>query len=346
MVLIRLSPVFAPLHQEILDQLGALPAKMLGSEFFLTHQDISSAQQSGISLFVRWQLTIEHCWPCCPEKMDFFIEKAAQALHAKFASRNPQTLLVGTLSPGSPNPYYKKMAVNLRGRALQLFPPLPSAADVESQDPSQPTLYCMIGKEGLYAGMATPRATNGFYAGGSKFIRQDPEHSVSRAGAKIAEALHYIRLYHPELPERAHWLELGASPGGMTAELLERDFFVTAVDRAPLDSRVARHPRLRFYPENANTFRPLDGEQFDALLCDLNGSALDALDCVISQISHLRKGALIVFTMKAHKAATLDEMLSLHRETLAKAKRAGLQFLAQTHLTYNRHEFTLFWTAR
>jgi hypothetical protein len=50
--------------------------------------------------------------------------------------------------------------------------------------------------------------------------------------------------------------------------------------------------------------------------------------------------------MKAHKAATLDEMLSLHRETLAKAKRAGLQFLAQTHLTYNRHEFTLFWTAR
>ncbi len=346
MVLIRLSPVFAPLHQEILDQLGVLPAKMLGSEFFLTHKEISAAPQSSISLFVRWQLPIEHCWPCCPEKMDSFIEKAAQALHAKFSSRNPQSLLVGTLSPGSPNTYYKKMAVNLRGRALQLFPPLPSAADVESQDPTQATLYCMIGKEGLYAGMATPRATNGFYAGGSKFIRQDPEHSISRAGAKIAEALHYIRLYRPELPERAHWLELGASPGGMTSELLDRDFFVTAVDRAPLDPRIARHPRLRFYPENAKTFRASDGEEFDALLCDLNGSPLDALDCVIYQLPHLRKGALIIFTLKAHKAATLDGMASLHRETLNKAKRAGLTLLAQTHLTYNRHEFTLFWITR
>jgi 23S rRNA C2498 (ribose-2'-O)-methylase RlmM len=129
----------------------------------------------------------------------------------------------------------------------------------------------------------------------------------------------------------------------MTAELLERGFSVTAVDRAPLDPRVASHPRLEFFADNAATFLPPRAMQYDALLCDMNGSAEESLAIVLSKRAVLRSGALVVFTLKTHKAAGMEEILALHHRVLAQARRGGLELLAQTHLTYNRHEFTLFW---
>jgi len=39
---------------------------------------------------------------------------------------------------------------------------------------------------------------------------------------------------------------------------------------------------------------------------------------------------------------TVDGPLAWYRLILATAEKAGLRLLAKTHLTYNRHEFTLF----
>src|SRR5690606_37598236 len=117
-----------------------------------------------------------------------------------------------------------------RGRMLQVFPPL-AVGEAEKQHSDRPSPFCVVGKGGLYAGLSTPKEANGFNPGGTKFISQGAEDTISRAGAKIAEALHYMRLHLPDLPPDTHWLELGASPGGMTAELLGRGHRVTAVDR-------------------------------------------------------------------------------------------------------------------
>ena len=339
--LVRIPEVFAGMVPEILTHFGAGSATKLGTDYFLLKSPrLDMLRDSNAAIFVQWNLPVEHSWPCCPQTMEGFIEKAAQALLRKFGPRNPQAILIGPLEPGSPQPYYKSLASNLRGRTLQVFPKLP-AATADDQESTAETLFCLVGKEGLFCGMATPRAANGWYPGGTKFISQSRAGTISRAGAKIAEALHWLRLHRAPLPEGSHWLELGASPGGMTSELLDRGFLVTAVDRAPLDPRLDRRPGLTFLKADAATFLPPPGILFDALLSDLNGDALVSLRLVIRLLPHLRPGGLVVFTLKTPHTETLTDLTALCQAVIATAA-AGLRLIAITHLTYNRQEFTVF----
>jgi hypothetical protein len=345
--LIRIPELFAEFAPEVLAGLGATPLKKLGSDYHLVQlADAGVPRESEWAKFVGWNLPVHHAWPCCPQKMEGFVEKAAQAIFRKFGALNPQTLLVGPLQSGAAHPYYKHLATNLRGRTLQLFPPLPAVQNVEAQDPTAPSLFCLVGKEGLFCGIQSPRDSNGFYPGGTKFIRQNAPETISRAGAKIAEALHYLKLHRPELPEGAHWLELGACPGGMTSELLARGFRVTAVDKAPLDPRLNDAAGLKFRRADVAEYQPADGEQFDALLCDMNGDARASLRQVARLSKHLRKGAVIVFTLKGAGVESPAEMNELTRAALAYAAASGLALIAITHLTYNRREFTVFFERR
>ncbi len=340
--LVRIAEVFAPQSAEILQELGAGSFTKLGTEYYLLKSPPPGRlQDSQASLYVRWQLPVEHSWPCCPQEMDGFIEKAAQALLRKFGPRRPQAILMGQLHPGSPLKYYRTLASNLRGRVLQLFPGLPVAA-AEDQDPNVPTLFCLVGKEGLFCGMCPPRETNGLYPGGTKYISQNTPDTISRAGAKVAEALHYLLLHHAVPSPGSHWLELGASPGGMTSELLSREYRVTAVDRAPLDKRLDRRPGLTFLHADAATFQPPSGVRYGALLSDLNGDALESLRIVTRAARHLTPGGLVIFTLKTPGTATVADTLALFSAAITAAAASGLTLLARTHLTYNRQEFTLF----
>lgn len=344
--LVRIPEVFAGMAEEILQHLGAGTATKLGSDYFLLKSlPPAMLRESDAAVFVQWNLPVEHSWPCCPQTMDDFIERAAQALLRKFGPRNPQAILTGPLEPGSPQPYYKSLASNLRGRTLQVFPKL-RAGTADEQESTAETLFCLVGKEGLFCGMATPRAANGWHPGGTKFISQSRAGTISRAGAKIAEALHWLRLHRPPPAEGSHWLELGASPGGMTSELLDRGFKVTAVDRAPLDPRLNRRPGLTFLKADAATFLPPPGAVFDALLSDLNGDALVSLRLVIRLLPSLRPNGLVVFTLKTPHTETLTDITAICQAVIAAAAAAGLRLIAITHLTYNRQEFTVFWECR
>lgn len=339
--LVRIPEVFAPFTAEILSGLGAAPLKTLGSDYHLVRlEDPARLQSSEWAKFTSWNLPVHHAWPCNPQKMEGFVEKAAQAIFRKFGESSPQTLLVGPLQTAGSHPYYKHLATNLRGRTLQLFPPLPAAAEVEAQDPAVPTLFCLVGKEGLFCGIQSPRDSNGFYPGGTKFISQNT--GISRAGAKIAEALHHVLLFRQAPPEGAHWLELGASPGGMTSELLTRGYHVTAVDRADLDPRLKRKPGLDFVRRDVDAFRPEATERFDALLCDMNGDPRVSLRQVLRLTENVGPGGLVIFTLKGAGAETPAELNAISRAAVTYAGSAGLKLLAETHLTYNRHEFTLF----
>jgi 23S rRNA (cytidine2498-2'-O)-methyltransferase len=343
--LLRLPEVYAPFAPDVLALLGAESAKVLSGGWLLAIvPDPRRLREAEASLFLAWRLPVEHSWPCCPEKTANFIEKAAQALAKKFAARGPQAVLMGPLDSGAQNRYYKSLASNLRGRTLQLLPKLP-AASAEEQDPARASLFCLAGKEGLYAGLSTPRDANGFHPGGVKFIRQG-EGMISRAGAKIAEALHWLRLHREPLPPDTRWLELGASPGGMTGELLQRGYHVTAVDRAPLDTRLRGAEGLQFIREDATEFRPPAEARYDALLCDLNGPARDSMGAVARLARHLRSHGPVVFTLKTAGAESLPEILELCRAVEADAAAAGLELIGKTHLHYNRHEFTLFFERR
>ena len=324
--------------------LGANPLTSPGGEYRLVDiTDPAAAERSGALLFVRWSLPVHHSWPCRPARIDGFIEKAAQALAAKFAPHKPQTVLVGQLQPGSPDAYHKSLASNLRGRMLQVFPPMPAPSrDAEAQDSRARTLFCLVGKEGLYAGLISPLEANGFHPGGAKHIRLSGEESISRAGAKIAEALHHLRLRQAPPPVGSHWLELGASPGGMTSELLTRGYRVTAVDRAPLDRRLHDSPALKFVHSDVSVFQPLPAARCDAMLCDMNGDSLESMRQVCRLSSSLRPGGLIVFTLKLPEIFSAEDALARHRAAVREAESAGLTHLNSTHLTHNRQEFTVF----
>jgi hypothetical protein len=273
--------------------------------------------------------------------MENFVEKAAQAVGRKFRERPLQGVFAGRLNHGSPDNYFRSLASNLRGRLLQLFPPLP-AGKPEDQNPELPSLFCLAGREGMFCGVQSPRESNGFFPGGTRFVRQDSDSTISRAGAKIAGALHYLRLWRQPPPPGSQWLELGASPGGMTAELLMRDYRVTAVDRAPLDPRLDHRPGLRFVASDAGSFRPPPGVRYDALLCDLNGEARNSFQYVVRLAPHLVPRGLVVFTLKTAGADSLAAMLGLVADVIASARDGGLELIAKTHLAGNRREFTLF----
>lgn len=212
--LARIPEIFEGVAGAVLEQIGASSSKRLGADYYLIKVSPPwCLRDFDVAKFVRWHMPVGHAWPCNPRKMDGFIEKAAQAMLQKFGGHRPQGLFVGQLNPGAPDRYYKKLASNLRGRALQLFPDLP-VKTVEEQDAAAETLFCLVGREGLFCGMASPRDANGLYPGGSKFVDKGSPDTISRAGAKIAEALHYLLMYRPPLAAESRWLELGACPAG------------------------------------------------------------------------------------------------------------------------------------
>jgi 23S rRNA (cytidine2498-2'-O)-methyltransferase len=342
--LIRISKNFEQLSETIIDGLNATLKKRLGDEYYLVHLPNPDTLFFGhASNYIRWKLPLDHTWPCNPEKMDGFIEKAAQTVAKKFSKQVLQGIFIGRLDPSSTRTYYKSLATNLRGRTLHLFEDqLPNFREVEDQAPNQPSLYALVGKEGLFCGVASPFETNGFYPGGTKFISQKAPHTISRAGAKIAEALHYLKLHRPLPKAGSQWLELGACPGGMTSELLERGYRVTAVDRAPLDGRLDKRAGLSFIKADVAKYSPNRGESFDALLCDMNGDSAFSFEQVVRLARYLKPRGLIIFTLKTSGAANYSETNALFQTTLQTAHQAGLILLATTHLTYNRHEFTLF----
>jgi len=341
-VLVRISATFEGVVDEMKMRLGAVEAKKFPGGFRLWRvASLKAMKDSTVSSFIRWMLPMHHIWPCNPAKMDTFIEKAAQTMLTKFGNRSPQALFVGALNPSSPDPYYKLMASNLRGRLKQVFPEMP-VNDVEMQDSNRKTLFCMVGREGLYCGLETPKWCNGLYPGGTKFMPHDTEDMVSRAGAKIVEALHHLRLFRSPPKEQSRWLELGAAPGGMTQELLARHYRVTAVDTGAMDPRVVGKPGLIVVKKNVSEFTPMPDWNYEAVLCDLNGSPFDSIAHVARVSKALLRKGLVVFTLKLPKVESLDEPISIIGSVEADAAEAGLRLIARTHLPSNRNEMTLF----
>ncbi len=346
--LLRISETFADFSSDIVVALGAQISKKLGSEYYLVQtRTPETIRSSDAAAYVRWNLPVHHAWPCHPEKMEGFVEKAAQALWRKFGNRKPQAIFIGQLDPSSTSRYYKALASNLRGRTLQLFPAEVAAfKEVEAQDSRRPTLFCLVGQQGLFCGMQSPHDSNGFYPGGTKYISQTSPDTISRAGAKVAEALHYLLMHRHAPKKSSHWLELGASPGGMTSELLGRGYKVTAIDRAPLDKRLDNQKDLNFALLDVAAFKPNASMRYDAILSDMNGDAREAIHQVSRLAKNLTAGGLVIFTLKTPGVTTFVEMNQLYQDAVATAAAAGLDLFAKTHLTYNRHELTLFFSSR
>ncbi|MCL2318806.1 MAG: hypothetical protein FWC45_01880 [Treponema sp.] len=114
--------------------------------------------------------------------------------------------------------------------------------------------------------MAASSCCSSPFPGGIIEFEEDREGPPSRAYLKLWEALVRLRR-RPEKGSRC--LDAGASPGGWTWALSRLGAAVIAVDRAPLDERIASMPAVSFIQHDAFTLKPEEIGPVDWLFSDV-----------------------------------------------------------------------------
>lgn len=169
------------------------------------------------------------------------------------------------------------------------------------------------------------------YAGGAD--------ALSRAKKKLMEALDVFGL---ELPESGVAVDLGAAPGGWTQLLLERGWWVIAVDPAALDERLEseRLTQVRATAERYLAGAAAGRDKVDLLVSDMRMDARDAARLMLAFERVLKPGAKVVTTLKLPERGfvpVLDAALGILSERYAVRAR---------HLFHNRSEVTAVLTPR
>ena len=104
------------------------------------------------------------------------------------------------------------------------------------------------------------------FPGGVIEFEEDKQGPPGRAYLKLWEALTRMRT-RPQPGSRC--LDAGASPGSWTWALTQLGANVIAVDRAPLEARIANLPGVEYIRHDAFTLRPEDIGPVDWLFCDV-----------------------------------------------------------------------------
>jgi len=171
--------------------------------------------------------------------------------------------------------------------------------------------------------LAAPCCSSPFRHGEIELV-EDPAGPPSRAYLKLWEA--FVRLgRRPGPGERC--LDLGASPGGWTWAAQQLGAEVVAVDKAPLDERVARLPRVRFV--RASAFEPRDLGAFDWLLCD-----------VVCYPKALHRLVMRWLDSGACRNLVCTVKFQGQTDHAAAERFAAIPGSTLVHLYHNRHELT------
>jgi 23S rRNA (cytidine2498-2'-O)-methyltransferase len=170
--------------------------------------------------------------------------------------------------------------------------------------------------------LASPAKTSPFVGGECRFV-EDRANPPSRAYLKLWEAC--TRLGEWPLPGQI-CLDLGASPGGWTWAIAQLGARVTAIDRAPLDARVAAMPGVSFRQGSAFAVAP---EPADWVFSDVIAYPAPLLEMVRRWVDS-GLAARIVCSVKFQGATDHD----------AAASFAAIPGGRVMHLFHNKHELT------
>ncbi|HEY0418658.1 MAG TPA: SAM-dependent methyltransferase [Acetobacteraceae bacterium] len=174
--------------------------------------------------------------------------------------------------------------------------------------------------------LASAAKTSPFVNGECLFI-EDRAGPPSRAYLKLWEACTRIGAW-PRPGETC--LDLGASPGGWTWAIAQLGASVTAIDKAPLDPRVAAMPGVTFRPGSAFALAP---EPVDWLFSDIIAYPARLLELVQRWIAAGTTGRILC-TLKFQ--GTTD-----HEAAESFAAIPGGRVM---HLFHNKHELTFCWS--
>ncbi len=113
--------------------------------------------------------------------------------------------------------------------------------------------------------LVSAQCSSPFPNGEVEFV-EDREGPPNRAYLKLWEALTRLRAY-PQAGETC--LDLGASPGGWTWVLAKLGANVIAIDKSPLDPRIAAMPGVEWRQDSAFALEPASFGRIDWLCCDV-----------------------------------------------------------------------------
>ena len=175
--------------------------------------------------------------------------------------------------------------------------------------------------------LAAARCSSPFANGEVAFV-EDKTGPPNRAYLKLWEALVRLRRW-PQPGERC--LDLGASPGGWTWVLAKLGADAIAIDKAPLDPKVAAMKGVSWRGESAFALEPESVGPVDWLFSDI----VCYPERLLRLVERWRASGLVknfVCTIKFQGATD-------HAAAAAFAAIPGAQVL---HLHHNKHELTFF----
>ncbi len=171
------------------------------------------------------------------------------------------------------------------------------------------------------------------WAGGvRRFAREEGQ--ISRAEFKLLEALEVFRI---DLPPRGVALDLGAAPGGWTRVLRQREQFVTAVDPAELDPRLADDKAIRHKRMTAEEYLADEPDEFDLIVNDMRMDARDSARLMVAFAGQLYRHGLVLMTFKL--PGSDRQKIITHATSIL---RQRYEILGARQLFHNRSEITLF----
>jgi 23S rRNA (cytidine2498-2'-O)-methyltransferase len=162
-----------------------------------------------------------------------------------------------------------------------------------------------------------------------------PEHAVSRAYLKMAEALQWSGL---PLSQGEHVVELGCAPGGASQALLYAVMLVPGVDPAEVDPDVLAHPRFNHVRSRVAKAPKQLFRGAHWLAADMNVAPQYTLDAVESVVKH--KDATIrglILTLKLADWALVDELPAC----IERVRGWGYKDVRLRQLAFNRQEICL-----
>jgi 23S rRNA (cytidine2498-2'-O)-methyltransferase len=182
-------------------------------------------------------------------------------------------------------------------------------------------------------GLSTPQQNLSDWAGGARrFAREEGQ--VSRSEFKLLEALEVFGI---NLPPRGVALDLGASPGGWTRVLRQRDQYVTAVDPGALDERVAVDPGVRHMRMTAEAYLHDEPDQFDLIVNDMRMDGRDSARLMVAYARQLYTHGAAIMTLKLPETRRMPIL-----EHAFDVLRSAYTIAGAKQLFHNRSEITLY----
>lgn len=158
---------------------------------------------------------------------------------------------------------------------------------------------------------------------------EDKINPPNRAYLKLWEALTLLGKY-PEAGDFA--LDLGASPGGWTYVLQSCGAKVLAIDKAPLDNKIAKLPGVKCSQISAFSLKPSDFEYIDWFVCDMACYPERLYEWILLWIESKKVGKYIL-TLKLQGETDFSILNKFNQIPGGKV----------LHLYNNKHEATFFY---